>query len=98
MGALELYFKNQLPGIKGLNTKTDRVSPAIWSDGGHLGAGMDLLEGYVFYATLYKRSPELIKENIQHAGVSKELDRLFRKVAWDAVRGNPMAGIKDGKQ
>jgi hypothetical protein len=95
LGALELYFQNKLPGIKGLNRKTERVSPTIWSDGGHLGVGMDLLEGYVFYATLYKRSPELIKGKVIHAGVSPALDKVFRKIAWDAVAASPLSGVGD---
>ncbi len=95
LGALELYFQGKLPGIKGLNRKTDGVSPSIWSDGGHLGVGMDLLEGYVFYATLYKRSPELIKGDVQHRHVSPELDKVFRKVAWQAVVNNPLTGVVD---
>lgn len=95
LGALELYFQGKLPNVKGLNKKTDGVSPSIWSDGGHLGAGMDLLEGYVFYATLYKRSPELIQGNVIHKHVSPELDKVFRKIAWQAVVNNPLTGVVD---
>jgi hypothetical protein len=95
LGALELYFQGRLPGVRGLNRRTDGVSPSIWSDGGHLGAGMDLLEGYVFYATLYKRSPELIKGNVQHKHVSPALDKVFRRIAWQAVVNNPLTGVVD---
>ncbi|HIN53330.1 MAG TPA: hypothetical protein EYM79_03380, partial [Planctomycetes bacterium] len=77
MGALELYFKGTLPGIKGLNRKIDGATPAIWSDGGHLGVGMDWLEGYVFYATLYKKSPELIPTKPPFN--NDALDRVLRK-------------------
>jgi hypothetical protein len=93
MAALELYFKGKLPGVKGLNRRADGKSPSIWSDGGHLGVGMDRLEGYVFYATLYQKSPELIEAKLPfHNG---ELDKIFRKIAWQAVTGNPLSDVTD---
>ena len=95
LSALELYFQDKLPGVKGLNKKIDGLSPSIWSDGGHLGAGLDLLEGYVFYATLYKRSPELIKGKGKHKAVSPALDKVFRRIAWQAVVNNPLTGVVD---
>jgi len=57
------------------------------------------LEGYVFYATLYGRSPELIEGDIPRRGKSnfpsQKLDRMFRKIAWEAVTNNPLTGITD---
>lgn len=93
MAALELYFEGKLPGVKGLNRKVDGKSPSIWSDGGHLGVGMDRLEGYVFYATLYKTSPELIEADLPLH--NDELDKIFRKIAWQAVVGNPLSDVTD---
>ena len=93
MGALELYFKGTLPGIKGLNRKIDGATPAIWSDGGHLGVGMEWLEGYVFYATLYKKSPELIPTKPPFN--NDALDKVFRKIAWQAVINNPLSDVTD---
>ena len=93
--ALELYFQGKLHGIKGLNRRVDGKSPSIWSDGGHLGKGMNWLEGYVFYATLYKRSPELIKSSPPEKVLSVELDKVFRKIAWQSVVNNPLSGVFD---
>lgn len=93
VGALEYYFKGQLPGIKGLNRQTNGATPAIWRDGGHLGAGMEWLEGYVFYATLYKKSPELITS--QSPMKNDALDKAFRKIAWQAVINNPLSDVTD---
>ena len=93
--ALELYFQGKLPGIKGLNRRVDGKSPCIWSDGGHLGKGMNWLEGYVFYSTLYKKSPELIKASPPEWMLSTELDKVFRKIAWQAVVSNPLSGVVD---
>ena len=95
LAALELYFAGKLPGIKALNRKTEGKSPSIWSDGGHLGEGMAWLEGYVFYATLYKKSPELIKERPRQKHVNAELDAIFRKIAWQAVINNPLSDVTD---
>lgn len=93
MAALELYFEGKLPGVKGLNRKVDGKSPSIWSDGGHLGVGMDRLEGYVFYATLYETSPELIETDLPFHNA--ELDKIFRKIAWQAVVNNPLSDVTD---
>jgi hypothetical protein len=93
MGVLELYFKGNLPGIKGLNRQVNGATPAIWSDGGHLGVGMDRLEGYVFYATLYKNSPELIQADLPFH--NDALDKIFRKIAWQAVINNPLSDVTD---
>ncbi len=52
-----------------------------------------------FYATIYARSPELIDGDIPFGGSSdfpsRELDRLFRKIAWQAVVRNPLSGVTD---
>ena len=93
IAALELYFKGTLPGIKGLNRQVNGATPAVWRDGGHLGAGMEWLEGYVFYATLYKKSPELIPT--QPSFNNDALDKVFRKLAWQAVINNPLSDVTD---
>ena len=93
IAALELYFKGTLPGIKGLNRQVNGATPAIWRDGGHLGAGIEWLEGYVFYATLYKKSPELIAT--QSPLNNEPLDKIFRKIAWQAVINNPLTDVTD---
>ena len=95
LSALELYFEGKLPGIKALNRKTEGKSPSIWSDGGHLGEGMAWLEGYVFYATLYKKSPKLIKQRPRQKHVNAELDAIFREIAWQAVINNPLSDVTD---
>jgi len=93
LAVLELYFEGKLPGVQGLNRQFDGKSPSIWSDGGHLDAGMDRLEGYVFYATLYQKSPELIETTLPFH--NDELDKIFRKIAWQAVVNNPLSDVTD---
>ncbi|MFC1596561.1 hypothetical protein ACFL5Q_01260, partial [Planctomycetota bacterium] len=73
---------------------------SLWRDRlGHLGPGFGHLEGYVFYCTMYGRSPELINGDITFGGLqdypSRELDRVFRKIAWQAVVNNPLSGVTD---
>jgi len=96
MAALELYFQGKLHGVKALNRRDEGKSPAIWSDGGHLGVGMERLEGCVFYATLYKRSPELIKAKLKFH--NDDLDKIFRRIAWQAVVGNPLSDVRDNNK
>jgi hypothetical protein len=98
--AAQYYFRAELPGIEGLHRAVGGKERSLWRDRlGHLGPGFDRLEGYVFYATIYARSPELIEGDIPFGGTpdfpSRELDRLFRKIAWQAVVQNPLSGVTD---
>lgn len=98
--AAKYYHQGDLPGIEGIHTYLGKKNRSLWRDRlGHLGPGFERLEGYVFYATLYGRSPELIQKEIkmsqQNGFPSDELDRVFRKIAWQAVLANPLAGVAD---
>lgn len=99
--ATKAYLRGELPGIEGISSAVgNKEEHALWRDAlGHLGPGLDRLEGYVFYATLYGRSPELIEGDIFTGGAktfpSRELDRAFRKIAWQAVKGNALSGVTD---
>jgi len=98
--AAQHYYRGELPGVEGINRAVGKKERSLWRDRlGHLGPGFDHLEGYVFYATIYARSPELIDDDIPFGGSSdfpsRELDRLFRRIAWQAVVHNPLSGITD---
>ncbi|MEM1443981.1 MAG: hypothetical protein AAGF67_16655 [Verrucomicrobiota bacterium] len=99
--AAVLQVKGELPGVKSLHKMVTGEDRSIWRDQrGHLGPGFDRLEGYVFYATLYQKSPELIETKINFPGgqqgyPSDELDHVFRKLAWQAVTENPLSGVVD---
>ncbi len=98
--AAQHYLRGELPGVEGLHRAVGGKERSLWRDPlGHLGPGFDRLEGYVFYATIYGRSPELIEDKIafRDAGdfPSPELDRIFRKIAWQAVIGHPLSGVQD---
>jgi len=92
-------IRGELPGIEGIHKVVGKKERSLWKDHlGHLGPGFDRLEGYVFYATIYGRSPELITKPIAFKDKpdfpSPELDQVFRKIAWEAVRNNPLSGVK----
>ena len=95
--AAKHYLRGELPGIEGINKVIGKKERSIWQDQlGHLGPGFDRLEGYVFYATLYGKSPELIEAPIKFGEAdfpSPELDKMFRKIAWQAVINNPFSGV-----
>ncbi len=98
--AVEHYHRGELPGVEGLHKAIGGKDRSLWRDHlGHLGNGMESLEGYVFYATLYGRSPELIQTNTglpsKNGYPSPELDRTFRKIAWQAVTSDPLSGVVD---
>jgi len=98
--AAVLQVNGELPGVESLHKMVTGKERSIWRDHrGHVGPGFDRLEGYVFYATLYKKTPELIETAIKFPGnqsfPSPELDALFRKIAWQAVTENPLSGVTD---
>jgi hypothetical protein len=94
------FLRGELPGIEGIHRVIGKQERSLWTDQlGHIGPGFDRLEGYVFYATVYGRSPELIEDPIEFRGngdfPSDQLDRTFRKIAWQAVVGHPLSGVTD---
>jgi hypothetical protein len=99
--AVKHFHLDELPGIEGIHRAVGKKERSLWRDPlGHLGPGFDRLEGYVFYATLYGKSPELIDEEVAFGGgdgglYSPELDQKFRNIAWQAVLANPFSGITD---
>jgi len=105
--AVQAYYEGKLPGIEGVNRWLGGKTYSIWRDQlGHLGPGFERLEGYVFYATIYRRSPALIEGDIpfKHLVDKKlgkldpprqEVDRLFRSIAWEAVINNPLSDVTD---
>lgn len=98
--AAKHYLRDELPGIEGINKVIGGKERSLWRDHlGHLGPGFDRLEGYVFYATIYGKSPELIETPVDFGGAagfpSQALDRMFRKIAWQAVTNHPLSGVTD---
>lgn len=98
--AAKLQLRGELPGIEGVHRVVGGKERSLWRDQlGHLGPGFERLEGYVFYATIYGRSPELLKGDIDFGDKgdfpSRELDRIFRKIAWQAVIHHPLSGVRD---
>lgn len=98
--AAQRYHRGQLPGVEGIHKYVGQKERSLWRDRlGHLGPGFERLEGYVFYATMYGRSPELIEGDIAFDGPqdypSPQLDRQFREIAWQAALRNPLSGVTD---
>ena len=101
--AAEHYHRGELPGVEGIHQYVGKKERSLWRDRlGHLGPGFDRLEGYVFYAAMYGRSPELIEGDIAFNGPqdypSPQLDRMFRKIAWQAALRNPLSGVCDDNE
>jgi hypothetical protein len=95
---VEYFNDGKLPGIEGIHKVVGKKERSLWRDRlGHLGPGLERLEGYVFYATLYGKSPEHIEGDVfpQSQFPSRELDRKFREIAWKAVLNNPLSGVID---
>jgi len=113
--AAKRFNRGELPGVEGLYTVIGGKERSIWKDQiGHLGPGFDRLEGYVFYATLYGKSPELISGPVKFnddpmnplpvefqddpSFPSIALDKIFREIAWKAVVEHPLSGVTDNNK
>ena len=94
--AAKRFNRGELPGVEGLFTVVGGKEHSIWRDQrGHLGPGFDRLEGYVFYATLYGKSPELISEPIQFVQnpgfLNADMDKVFQKASQGAFKGRNLS-------
>ena len=94
------FIRGELPGIEGLYKVIGGKERSIWADKiGHISPGFGRLEGYVFYATLYGKSPELIsapiKFNQNPEFLTADIDKIFRQIAWKAVVEHPLSGVTD---
>ena len=97
--AAKYFIRGQLPEIAGLHKVIGGHKRSLWVDQlGHLGPGLNRLEGYVFYATLYGKSPERLGQ-VAFGGDTEfpgpALDQVFRRIAWQAVTGHPCSGVTD---
>jgi hypothetical protein len=98
--AARRFIRGELPGVEGLYKVIGGKERSIWRDKiGHLAPDFERLEGYVFYATLYGKSPELISAPIKFKDESSfsnaALDKIFREIAWKAVVEHPLSGVTD---
>jgi hypothetical protein len=90
------YHAGRLPGFdcvsEGKAGKRGIYSP----DSFHLSqtSGIGWLVGYCYYATLYRKSPELIAD-FHPPRVDPTVDRLMRQAAWHAVTHSRFSGLTD---
>ncbi|MFV0446308.1 MAG: hypothetical protein ACK5Q5_22265 [Planctomycetaceae bacterium] len=92
---LHLYYDGQLPDLDCVSEHLGGTS-GIFLDGGHFSrtSGLEWLDGYVYFATLYGQSPALIRD-WQPPNVAPQLDQAMRAAAWKAVCRSPFSGITD---
>jgi hypothetical protein len=96
--AAKAVIQDELPGIDGIHRVIGGKENSIWRDQlGHLGPGLEWLEGYVFFSTIYQRpapSGVEIEPDKKRSAISKELDEKFRSIAWEAVSNHAFSGVK----
>ncbi len=78
-----------VPQKKGEKPADGRVG--LYRDSIHPTSPVSILEGYLYYACLYKNNPcDLSKELYK----DPQLDRILREVAWKTVREHAKSGVK----
>lgn len=97
MKMIRLYHDGKLPEFDCIDEDRGRAGKrGIYRDGGHLSrtSGIEQLVGYMYFGMLYRRSPETIADYAPE-GISERVDRIMRRVAWEAIVESPYAGIDD---
>jgi hypothetical protein len=92
---VRLYYAKELSGFDCVAQHLGGKK-GVYRDGSHVSddSGMDYLLGYLYYGTLYRKSPELIK-GFAPAKLDPAIDQIMRKVAWQAIIRSPLSGITD---
>ena len=79
-----------VPGNKGKDSGDRRVG--LYRDSIHPTPPVAVLEGYVYYACLYKKNPATLPKGLYP---DARLDRILRNVAWKTVLKHPLSGVKE---
>ncbi len=76
----------------GLKTPEDLFSDAI----GHAKPPLAVLDAYCHFAVIYRRSPVglPVPAALAKQPEAARLNRLLQELAWDAVRGHALSGVK----
>lgn len=85
----ERVAEGQVPGLA-------RQSEMFRDDHGHPSEVTELLVSYCHFAAIYRRTPVglPVPEQIRNMPHAAELNALLQQIAWDAVRGQPLSGVK----
>jgi hypothetical protein len=79
----------------GLKSQEDLFTDAI----GHARPPLQALVAYCHYAVIYQRSPvglpvPVVLKNAKNPDWNDKLNTLLQELAWDAVTGHPLSGVK----
>ena len=88
----EKIIEGKAPTLK---NQDDIFTDAI----GHVKAPVQLLNAYCHYAVIYRKSPvglpaPVVKSKAKEPDMDEKLNRLLQELAWEAVTGHPLSGVK----
>ncbi len=89
MSLREKVVAGKVPGIE---KQADLFTDPI----GHCKAPISLLNAYCHFAVIYKMSPVglPVPGLLKKTDKAEELNRLLQEIAWDAVKKEPLSGVK----
>jgi hypothetical protein len=89
---VERFLAGNLPGVDAIfiDKKEGGERISLYRDSIHPSSAVAALEGYIYFACLYKRNPAELA-----AGVfdDPKLDPILREVAWKVVTEHPLSGV-----
>jgi len=89
---VERYLAGKLPGVEAIfiDKKEGGERTSLYRDSIHPSSAVATLEGYIYFACLYKRNPAELAAGVYH---DPKLDAILREVAWKAVSEHPLSGV-----
>jgi len=81
--------KDDLPGVKQL---VGEKWTSLYSDSIHPGYATSVMQGYVYFACIYRRSPVGLENPFYN--IPDRLNSILEQVAWDVARKNKYSGVE----
>lgn len=74
-----------------------KVRGDLYRDNIHPTPVVGVLEGYVYFACVYGRSPVGLPNPFREEGIGDELNTVLQRVAWSAATQHPLSGVEDAE-
>jgi hypothetical protein len=90
---VRMQLDGKLPGVDEIfvSKNDERGRVGLYRDSIHPSRIVAQLEGYIYFACLYKKNPA----EVPGKGVENpELDKILRQVAWKVATEHPHSGVK----
>lgn len=91
---VDRVLRKELPGVDAIMVEPKDAAERIGllRDMIHPTEVLASLQGYIYYACLYRKDPRKLESGIYRDG---KLDKILREVAWCTVVSHPLSGVTE---